>query len=91
MSEHDDLTARLLAPPSPEVSCDQCFDHLDEFVELELDGADGEAAIRACARTWRAARLPRRLPEPARAAHATRLIWRRRATTSGRPAAVRER
>jgi hypothetical protein len=45
MSEHDDLTARLLGPAEPEVSCDQCFDHLDEFVELELDGADGEAAI----------------------------------------------
>ena len=45
MSEHDDLTARLLGPAEPEVSCDQCFDHLDEFVELELDGADGEATI----------------------------------------------
>ena len=45
MSEHDDLTARLLGPAEPEVSCDQCFDHLDEVVELALDGADGEAAI----------------------------------------------
>jgi hypothetical protein len=45
MSEHDDLTARLLGPAEPEVSCEQCFDRLDEFAELERDGADGEAAI----------------------------------------------
>ena len=45
MSEHHDLTARLLGPAEPEVSCEQCFDRLDEFVELELDGTDAEAAV----------------------------------------------
>jgi hypothetical protein len=39
------LVARLLGPAGPEVGCDVCFDELDRFVELELAGADVEAAI----------------------------------------------
>jgi hypothetical protein len=27
------------------VSCEQCFDELDRYVELELAGADADAAI----------------------------------------------
>ena len=27
------------------VSCDQCFELLDEYVELELDGADADARL----------------------------------------------
>jgi hypothetical protein len=37
--------ARLLGPGEPEVGCDQCFDLLDEFVELELAGRDADAAL----------------------------------------------
>jgi hypothetical protein len=37
--------ARLLGPANPEVSCDVCFDELDRYVELELAGADADAAI----------------------------------------------
>jgi hypothetical protein len=37
--------ARLLGPSGYEVGCDECFDRLDEFVELELAGADPEATI----------------------------------------------
>jgi len=40
-----DLTARLLGPAEPEVSCEECFARLDEFVELELAGADAGAVI----------------------------------------------
>jgi len=29
---------RLLGPADPEVSCDECFDQLDRYVELELAG-----------------------------------------------------
>jgi hypothetical protein len=36
---------RLLGPGSPEVGCDECFEHLDRYVELELAGADADAAI----------------------------------------------
>jgi len=40
----DDTVRRLLGPAEPGLLCDQCFDRLDEYVELELRGrpADGE-------------------------------------------------
>ena len=41
----DDLIARLLGPPGPEVTCETCFAELDRYVELELAGADAEAAV----------------------------------------------
>ena len=40
------LLGRLLGPADAEVGCDTCFDELDRYVELELDGADADAAIR---------------------------------------------
>ena len=36
---------RLLGPAEPEVSCDVCFDELDRYVELEVAGADADAAV----------------------------------------------
>ena len=36
---------RLLGPAGPEVGCDACFDQLDRYVELEIAGADADAAI----------------------------------------------
>ena len=36
---------RLLGPTGPEVSCERCFDLLDEYVELELAGEDADARI----------------------------------------------
>jgi predicted anti-sigma-YlaC factor YlaD len=36
---------RLLGPEGPEVGCDVCFDALDRYVELEVAGADADAAI----------------------------------------------
>jgi anti-sigma factor RsiW len=36
---------RLLGPAGPEISCEECFDELDRYVELELSGADADAAI----------------------------------------------
>lgn len=41
----DRLVARLLGGPGPELSCDECFEYLDRYVELELAGADPEAVI----------------------------------------------
>jgi hypothetical protein len=36
---------RLLGPAEPEVSCEVCFDELDRYVELEIAGANADAAI----------------------------------------------
>jgi hypothetical protein len=35
----------LLGPEGPEVTCEECFDRLDEYVELELAGLDAESQI----------------------------------------------
>ena len=40
-----DLLSRLLGPGEPEVTCEQCFELLDEYVELEVQGADADARI----------------------------------------------
>jgi hypothetical protein len=39
------LLKRLLGPAGPELSCEECFEQLDRYVELELSGADADAAI----------------------------------------------
>lgn len=39
------LLERLLGPSGPELSCEECFEQLDRYVELELDGAGADAAI----------------------------------------------
>ena len=36
---------RLRGPDGPEVDCDTCFEELDRYVELELAGADADAAV----------------------------------------------
>jgi hypothetical protein len=47
MNPHEDarLLKALLGPKGPELSCEQCFDELDRYVELELAGADADATI----------------------------------------------
>jgi hypothetical protein len=34
------LQRRLLGPAGPEAGCDECFERLDEYVEIELAGGD---------------------------------------------------
>ena len=41
----NDLLGRLLGPAEPELGCDECFAHLDRYVELQLAGADADAAV----------------------------------------------
>ena len=36
---------RLLGPDEPELDCDECFEELDRYVELELAGVDADAAV----------------------------------------------
>jgi hypothetical protein len=40
-----EILARLLGPGRPELTCEQCFEELDRFVELEVTGANAEARI----------------------------------------------
>jgi hypothetical protein len=44
-SHVSDALGRLLGPAGPEVGCDVCFAELDRYVELEVVGADADAAI----------------------------------------------
>jgi hypothetical protein len=39
------LLKRLVGPPGPELICEECFEQLDRYVELEQRGADADAAI----------------------------------------------
>jgi anti-sigma factor RsiW len=45
MSARNDSLRALLGPTDPQVSCEECFERLDEYVELELEGADAEARV----------------------------------------------
>jgi anti-sigma factor RsiW len=36
---------RLLGPAGPEIGCDQCFDELDRYVEVELAGGNVDATF----------------------------------------------
>jgi hypothetical protein len=42
---NDDALKRLLGPADPELLCDECFEKLDEYVELELRGAPADERI----------------------------------------------
>ena len=42
---HEELLARLLGPEGPEVSCEECFELLDQYVDVELTGADADARL----------------------------------------------
>jgi hypothetical protein len=35
----------LLGPEGPELGCDDCFEQLDRYVDLERSGADADAAV----------------------------------------------
>ena len=39
------LIARLLGPAGPEVSCEECFELLDQYVDLELAGARADEML----------------------------------------------
>ena len=47
MSEHserpDDIVRRVLGPVGPELTCEQCFDNIDRYVELELEHGSARA------------------------------------------------
>ena len=43
--DDDRLVGRLLGPRGPELSCEECFEQLNGYVEVELAGADPEATV----------------------------------------------
>jgi hypothetical protein len=48
MNDRADLDrqlSRVLGPAAPELGCDACFEQLDRYVELEVAGADADAAV----------------------------------------------
>lgn len=40
-----ELLGRLLGPSGPELTCEECFEYLDVYVELELDHRDADASV----------------------------------------------
>ena len=42
---NDNTLKRLLGPAEPELLCDECFEKLDQYVELELQGAPADERI----------------------------------------------
>jgi hypothetical protein len=45
MSEDKRLIRSLLGPAGPELTCDECFEQLDRFVELEIEGRDADDGV----------------------------------------------
>jgi hypothetical protein len=43
--DRDRLVARLLGPAGPELTCEQCFDELDRYVELQVAGERADEQI----------------------------------------------
>jgi hypothetical protein len=41
----DEMLDRVLGPGVPELTCEQCFDELDRYVELALAGARADERI----------------------------------------------
>ena len=39
----DQLIGRLVGPPGPELNCEECFDALDRYVDLEFTGTTATA------------------------------------------------
>jgi hypothetical protein len=47
MKRHESgrLLGGLLGPDGPELTCEECFEQLDRYVELELAGAAADDAV----------------------------------------------
>jgi hypothetical protein len=39
------LLGRLLGPAGSEIGCDECFEHVDRYVDLQVAGHDADAAV----------------------------------------------
>ena len=43
--KRDAVLGRVLGPGAPELSCEQCFEELDRYVELSLAGEAADARV----------------------------------------------
>jgi hypothetical protein len=43
--EGDELIAALLGPDEPELTCEECFEQLDRYVDLTLAGGDRDDLV----------------------------------------------
>ena len=41
----DEPLGRLLGPAGPEIGCDECFEEIDRYVDLEAAGEDADTAV----------------------------------------------
>jgi hypothetical protein len=44
-NEPDTSIERVLGPTAPQLSCEECFERLDEYVELEVSGVDADERV----------------------------------------------
>ena len=44
-TERRRLIASLLGPSEPELTCEQCFEQLDRYVDLQLAGDDADRIV----------------------------------------------
>ncbi len=44
-ADHERLLARLVGPSGPELTCEECFEQLDSYVELELAEAKPDEEV----------------------------------------------
>jgi len=44
-TDRRDLLAALLGPGEPELTCDECFEQLDRYVDLAVTGADADRCV----------------------------------------------
>jgi anti-sigma factor RsiW len=44
---HDtrETLGRVLGPAGPELGCDECFEQIDRYVDIELTGGDADSAV----------------------------------------------
>jgi hypothetical protein len=45
MPNFEQMLGRLLGPADREIGCDECFEQLDRYVDLEVAGHDADAAL----------------------------------------------
>lgn len=45
MAKDNEILGRVLGPAEPELTCEQCFDKLDRYVELMLSGEPADERI----------------------------------------------
>lgn len=43
--KRDEMLGRVLGPGAPELTCEQCFDELDRYVEMTLAGEPADERI----------------------------------------------